>query len=160
MKKSALLFALAALPLASAFAQGTIRATTRMRPDGTTATTVINPDTRTSEETIAQPDGKVLSKTIYFLNEQNFAMGATHLDGQGRVRYKESYKFDYSGKLTESTLFGAKNEPLGRRVFVYEGKTKARIEDYDVNGNLVSAGKKPGPTRGGPPEVRRAVPAR
>ena len=131
-----------------------------MRPDGTTATTVINPDTRTSEETIAQPDGKVLTKTVYFLNAQNFAMGATHLDGQGRVRYKESYKFDYTGRITESTLFGAKNEPLGRRVFVYEGKTKARIEDYDVNGNLVSAGKKPGTTRGGAPEVRRAVPAR
>ena len=160
MKKPALLFALAFLPLVSARAQGTIKATMRMRPDGTTATTVINPDTRTSEETIAQPDGKILSKTVYFLNGQNFAMGATHLDGKGQVRYKESYKFDYSGRITESTLFGAKNEPLGRRVFVYEGKTKARIEDYDVNGNLVSAGKKAGTTRGGAPEVRRAVPAR
>ena len=160
MKTPALLFALAALPLVSARAQGTIKATTRIRPDGMMATTVVNPDTRTSEETIAQPDGKVLSKTIYFLNEQNFAMGATHLDGQGRVRYKESYKFDYTGRISESTLYGAKNEPLGRRVFVYEGKTKARIEDYDVNGNLVSAGKKPGTTRGGAPEVRRAVPAR
>ena len=160
MKTPALIFALAFLPLVSARAQGTIKATTRLRPDGTTATTVINPDTRTSEETIADQGGKVLSKTIYFLNEQNFARGATHLDGQGKVRYKESYKFDYSGRITESTLFGPKNEPLGRRVFVYEGKTQARIEDYDASGNLVAGGRKPGTTRGGAPEVQRAVPAR
>ena len=160
MKTPALFFVLAFLPLVSARAQGTIKATTRMRPDGTTATTVINPDTRTSEETIAEAGGKVLSKTIYFLNEQNFARGATHLDAQGKVRYKESYKFDYTGRVTESTLFGPKNEPLGRRVFVYEGKTQARIEDYDASGNLVAGGRKPGTTRGGVPEVRRAVPAR
>ena len=160
MKTPALLFALTFLPLVSARAQGMIKATTRLRPDGTTATTVINPDTRTSEETIADQSGKVLSKTIYFLNEQNFARGATHLDAQGKVRFKESYKFDYSGRVTESTLFGPKNEPLGRRVFVYEGKTQARIEDYDANGNLVAGGRKPGTTRGGAPEVRRAVPAR
>ncbi len=156
MKTPALIFALAFLPLVSARAQGTIKATTRMRPDGTTSTTVINPDTRTSEETIADDKGKVLSKTVYFLNEQNFARGATHLDALGKVRYKESYKFDYSGRITESTLFSATNQPLGRRVFVYEGKLQARIEDYDAQGNLVSGGK----TRGGTGEVRRAIPVR
>ena len=160
MKTPVLLFALAALPLVSARAQGTIKATTRMRPDGTTATTVINPETHTSEETIADQGGKVLSKTIYFLNDQNFAKGATHLDAQGKVRYKESYKFDYTGRIAEATLFGPKNEPLGRRVFVYEGKAQARVEDYDANGNLVAGGRRPGTTRGGAPEVRRAVPVR
>ena len=165
MKTPALFFALAALPLA-AHAQGTIKATTRMRPDGTMATTVLNPDTRTSEETITeagtdQRPGKVLSKTVYFLNEQNFAKGATHLDAKGNVRYKESYKFDYSGKIMEATLFGPNNEPLGRRVFVYEGKAQpVRVEDYDANGNLLSGGRKAGPARGTVPEVRRAMPVR
>ena len=159
MKTRVLLFALAVLPLVSARAQGTIKATTRMRPDGSTATTVVNPDTRTSEETISDQSGKVLSKTIFYLNEQNFAKGATHLDGQGKVRYKETYKFDYSGKIMEATLFGPRNEPLGRRVFVYEGKAQpTRVEDYDASGNLVTGGRKPGTTRGGPPEIRRAVP--
>ena len=166
MKIRVLLFALAFLPLAAARAQGPIKATTRMRPDGSMATTVLNPETRTSEETVTEAGtdlrpGKVLSKTIYFLNEQNFAKGATHLDGQGKVRYKESYKFDYSGKIMEATLFGPNNEPLGRRVFVYEGKAQpVRVEDYDANGNLLSGGRKPGPTRSTVPEVRRAVPAR
>ena len=156
MKTPVLIFALAFLPLVSARAQGTIKATTRMRPDGTTATTVINPDTRTSEETIADAGGKVLSKTVYFLNEQNFARGATHLDAQGKVRYKESYKFDYSGRITESTLFSATNQPLGRRMFVYGAKNAVRIEDYDAQGNLVSGGK----MRGTAGEVRRAIPVR
>ena len=162
MKKLLLLAVLAVLPLAAADAQsyGAIKATTRMRPDGTTATTVLNPDTRTSEETIAEAGGKVLSKTIYFLNEQNFAKGATHLDGKGKVRYKESFKFDYSGRIMESTLFAADNSPLGRRVFVYEGKLQARIEDYDAAGNLLPGAKRAGAARGGAPEVRRAQPAR
>jgi len=162
VKTSALLFALAFLPLLPAGAQSdnTIKATTRMRPDGTTATTVLNPDTRTSEETIAEAGGKVLSKTIYFLNEQNFAKGATHLDAKGKVRYKESFKFDYSGRIMESTLFAADNRPLGRRVFVYEGKLQARIEDYDAAGNLISGAKRAGTARGGAPEVRRAQPVR
>ena len=165
MKTRVLLFLLAALPLA-AHTQGTIKATTRMRPDGTMATTVLNPDTRTSEETITevgtdQRPGKVLSKTVYFLNDQNFAKGATHLDGQGKVRYKESYKFDYSGKIMEATLFGPNNEPLGRRVFVYEGKAQpVRVDDYDVNGSLLTGGRKPGTTRSTAPEVRRAQPVR
>ena len=162
MNTPALILAAAFLPLLSAHAQSgnAIKATTRMRPDGTTSTTVLNPETRTSEETIAEAGGKVLSKTIYFLNSQNFAKGATHLDGKGKVRYKESFKFDYAGRIMESTLFTADNRPLGRRVFVYEGKLEARIEDYDAAGNLISGGKKTGATRGGQPEVRRAQPVR
>ena len=160
MKTCALLFALAFLPLA-ARAQGTIQATSHLRPDGTTLTSVTNPDTMTKEDTITDQGGKMLGKTVYFLNQQNFAKGATHLDGQGKVRYKESYKYDYSGKIMEATLFGPNNEPLGRRVFVYEGKAQpVRVEDYDANGSLLTGGRKPGPTRSTVPEVRRAVPAR
>ena len=133
-----------------------------MRPDGTMLTSVTNPDTRTKEDTITDQGGKMLGKTVYFLNAQNFAKGATHLDGQGKVRYKEAYKFDYAGKIMESTLFGPNNEPLGRRVFVYEGKAQpVRVEDYDASGSLLTGGvRKGGPARSTVPEVRRAQPAR
>jgi hypothetical protein len=158
VKTRALLFALALLPL-FARGQGTIKATTRMRPDGSMLTTVTNPDTRTKEETITDGGGKVLSKTIYFLNEQNFAKGATHLDGKGAVRYKEAYAFDYSGRIMESKLYAADNHPLGRRVFIYNAKNEARVEDYDANGNLITPAARPA-ARGGQPEVRRAIPVR
>jgi hypothetical protein len=160
VKTPALLFAIAFLPLVSARGQGTIRATTRVLPDGSTLTAVTNPDTRTREETIAETSGKVLRKTIYTLNEQNFATGATHLDAKGGVRYKEVYSFDYSGRITESKLFTGDDRPLGRRVFVYEGKNQAHIDDYDANGILLTQARKAGAGRSGQPEVRRAIPVR
>jgi hypothetical protein len=163
MKSPALIFALAFLPLACANAQSNVlKATTRVLPDGSTLTTVTNPETRTREETIALTTGKVLRKTIYALNEQNFATAATHLDGQGKVRYKEVFAFDYSGRITESKLFSPEDRPLGRRVFIYDGKTQnqARIEDYDANGNLITAAARPGTVRAQQPEVRRAIPVR
>lgn len=158
MKIPAFLFALLLLAPADARAQGTIRATTRVLPDGSTLNAVTDPAKRTREETIADTTGKVKSKTIFFLNEQNFARGCTHLDGKGNIRYKEAYKFDYSGRITESKLYSADDRPLGRRVFVYAGKSAARIEDYDVNGNRVATGVRTGGAV--PAEVRRAIPLR
>ena len=159
MKTTALLFALL-LPLAAARAQGTIRATTRILPDGSTLTAVTDPEKRTREESIVDTAGKVRSKTIFFLNQHNFAKGATYLDAKGNIRYKEAYKFDYSGRLTESKFFSADDRPLGRRVFLYEGKNDARIEDYDAAGNRLAAGARPATGRPPPPEVRRAIPLR
>ena len=160
MKTAALLFTLL-LPLAAARAQGTIRATTRVLPDGSTLTAVTDPDKRTREESIVDAAGQVRSKTIFFLNSQNFARGATHLDAKGVIRYKEAYKFDSSGRINESKLFSADDRPLGRRVFIYEGKHSARIEDYDAAGNRLAAGARPSGGRPPPPpEIRRAIPLR
>lgn len=159
MKTPALLLALL-LPLAAASAQGMIRATTRVLPDGSTVNAVTDPEKRTREESIVDAAGKVRSKTIFFLNAQNFARGATHLDGKGVIRYKEAFKFDPSGRISESKLYSADDRPLGRRVFIYEGKNEARIEDYDVAGNRVARGKHPGGGRPPTPETRRAIPLR
>lgn len=148
------------LPLAAAHAQGTIKATTRMRPDGSSLTTVTNPDTRTREETIAEQNGKVRSKTVYTLNGENFATGATHFDAKGAVRYKEVYTFDYTGRITESKLYAADNRPLGKRVFIIGDKNQARVEDYDAAGNLITQAGRPTTGRSGQPEVRRAIPVR
>lgn len=129
-------------------------------PDGSTLTTVTNPDTKTREETIAEQGGKVRRRTVYSINEQNFATGATHFDAKGGVRFKEVYTFDYTGRITESKLYAADNRSLGRRVFILEGKNQARIEDYDAAGNLVTQAAKPTTSRAGKPEVRRATPVR
>ena len=159
--KTAALFCALLLPLAAARAQGTIRATTRVLPDGSTLTAVTDPDKRTREESIVDAAGQVRSKTIFFLNSQNFARGATHLDAKGVIRYKEAYKFDSSGRINESKLFSADDRPLGRRVFIYEGKNSARIEDYDAAGNRLAAGARPSGGRPPPPaEIRRAIPLR
>lgn len=159
MKTLIVIFA-ACLPFACARGQGAIKATTRVLPDGGTLTTVTNPDTHTREETISESGGKVLRRTTYTLDEKDFATGATHFDAKGNVRYKEVYTFDYAGRITESKLFAADNRPLGRRVFIYEGNAQARIEDYDASGRLVTQAARPGASRTGPAQVRRAVPVR
>ncbi len=159
MKIPAFLFALVLLPLAVR-AQGTIRATTVMLPDGSTLTKITNPDTRTREATITQANGKVVSRTLYALNAQNFETGATHYDGKGTVRYKEIYTFDYLGRITEKKFFSGTNQPLGRRVYINGEKNQARVEDYDAAGNLISKSGQPGAGKSGTPDARRAVPVR
>jgi hypothetical protein len=149
MEVRAALFVL--LTAASAIAQSNaIKATSRVLPDGSTLTTITNPETQTREETVSQPpsrteafagkSGRVLSKKIYTLNEQNFATGVTHFDGKGAVRYREVFTFDGNGRVTESKLFSPVNQPLGRRVFIYDTnvENQARIEDYDAAGRLIA----------------------
>jgi len=134
-----LLFVLLAI---SVFAQndplGAIKETTRVFPDKSTATTVTDPEKRTSEETVRDASGRILRRTVFPLNDQNFARGAIHYDAKGVVIYKEVYVFDFAGRITESKLYTRDNQPKGKRVFVYEGENKARIEDYDEFGNLIT----------------------
>jgi len=117
---------------------GAIKETTRVYPDKSTATMVTDPEKRTSEETVRDASGKVLRRTVFPLNDQNFARGAIHYDAKGVVVYKEVYVFDSAGRIIESKLFTRDNQPKGKRVFVYEANNKARIEDYDEFGNLIT----------------------
>jgi hypothetical protein len=117
---------------------GEIKETTRVYPDRSTATTVTDPEKHTSEETVRDASGKILRRTVFPLNDRNFARGAIHYDAKGVVVYKEVYVFDYAGRITESKLFTKDNQPKGKRVFVYEGDNKARIEDYDEFGNFIT----------------------
>jgi hypothetical protein len=117
---------------------GAIKATTLVFPDRSTATTITDPDKHTSEQTVRDASGKVLRRTVYPLNDRNFARGAIHYDAKGVVVYKEVYVFDYAGRITESKLFTKDNQPKGKLVFIYEGENKARIEDYDEFGNLIT----------------------
>lgn len=127
--------------------QGTIKATTKLRPDGSTATTILNPDTQTAEETHTQAGGKVIKKTVFKLDDRNFATSAFHYDANGKMRYKESYQRDGADRISEARLYSPDDKPLGRRVFSYDAKGAARIDDFDAEGRLIA---RPEPARKGP----------
>jgi hypothetical protein len=159
VKTPALLLALILLPIAAVRGQDgdAVRVTKRLLPDGSSMTIVLNPDKRTRKETIEQADGKAVKITLYILNEQNVATAVSHFDGKGVIRYKEVYKFDFAGRISESKLFGPDDKPIGKRVYIYDASNNARIEDYDVKGNLIT-GKPAATASGAAPEVRKAVP--
>ncbi len=157
-----LLALLTAIPVIASAQEslGTIKATTKLRPDGSMATRIVNPDQHTIEESLKDSAGKLISKTVFSTDERHIATGATHFDAKGNVRYKEIYKLDQSDRISESVLVSANDRPLGRRVFNYDSKGNARIDDYDASGNLV-APQSTTQSRGRPdkPTIRRALPA-
>jgi hypothetical protein len=133
-------------------APGTIKATTKLRRDGTRTTTIVDPDKRTAEETFTDSAGKILKKTIFTLNDRNFSTGAVHYDAKGNVRYKEAYTLDGSDRISESQLFSKDDRPLGKRIFHYDERGKAQIDDYDASGNLIV---RPQPVKPGRPDKKR-----
>lgn len=116
---------------------GAIRATTKLRPDGTSATTVVDPEARTAEETVRDTKERVLKKTTHLLDENNCSLAAVHYDAKGNIRYKESFQRDGASRVIESKFTSADGKELGRRVFHYNGDKLARMEDYDAAGNLI-----------------------
>jgi hypothetical protein len=152
-----LIFLAAALLIAPvAFGQGeapgTIKATTKLRRDGTRTTTILDPDKRTAEETFTDSAGKILKKTVFTLNDRNFSTAAVHYDAKGNIRYKETYTLDGSDRISESQLFSKDDRPLGKRIFHYDERGKAYIEDYDARGNLIV---QPQPVKPGRPDKKR-----
>jgi hypothetical protein len=120
---------------------GTIHATTRVRPDGSSSTTVVDPDKHTAEETIR--DGskppKVLKQTTYLLGENDIATAAIFKDPKGAVLYKATYTRDGAGHVTEASFTAADGRYLGKRVFVYgAGDTATQVIDYDANGQQIA----------------------
>ncbi len=128
-------------------AEGVIKATTKLRPDGSQAITIVDPDQRTAEETLKNAAGKVMKKTVFLLDERNFALGAVHYDAKGGVFYKESFRRDSADHVVESSFTSADGKSLGRRVFNYRGDKVSGVEDYDANGNRIAAASTPSPAR-------------
>ncbi len=119
MKTLALLLATCFLAVPFALAQenyGTIKATTKLLLDGSKSTTIMDPDKHTAEETILDARNKVLRKTVYPLNDRNFARGAIHYNAKGVVIYKEVYVYDFNGRITESKLLTKDYQPKGHPV--------------------------------------------
>ena len=143
--KFPVLLSLAAVLAFASFAQaqnesfGTIKATTKLRADGSTATTIVDPDKRTAEETISDAGGKPTRKTTYLLGERDLAVGAIFADGKGNVTYKASYQRDAYGRVVESTFTSPDGQYLGKRTFVYgAGDHVVQMQDFDAQGRLIA----------------------
>jgi hypothetical protein len=133
-------FLLAAPLLWAQETYGTIRATTKLRPDGSKSTTILDPEKHTAEETIvdAGKPPKVLKRTTYLLGDRDMAIGAIFYDTKGTVVYKASYQRDTVGHVTEASFSSPDGQYLGKRVFVYAGgDTATQVVDYDANGQLI-----------------------
>jgi hypothetical protein len=142
VKTPVLLLAVAFLAAPFVSAQetyGTIRATTKLRPDGSKATTILDPEKHTAEETILDSGNKVLKKTTYLLGDGDIAIGAIFFDAKGKEVYRASYKRDGAGRVAESTFNAPDGRYLGKRVFVYAGNdTAGQVVDYDANGQIIA----------------------
>jgi hypothetical protein len=143
MKSAPLFCLLFSLALAaSARAQGeqfaTIKATTKYLEGGMKSSTVVDPEARTAVETLTNSKDQVLKKTTFLLDERNFAIGAIHYDGKGNIRYKETFARDLAGNVVEAKFTSADGQPLGRRVFNFNGNKLVGGVDYDANGNVIA----------------------
>jgi hypothetical protein len=117
---------------------GTIKATTKLRADGSRSTTITDPDKRTAEETITNAAGKVLQKTTYLLGDRDLAVEAIFYDAKGKVVYKANYQRDGVGHVTEAAFTSPDDRYLGKRVFVYgAGDNATQVIDYDANGQII-----------------------
>jgi hypothetical protein len=117
---------------------GTIRATTKLRPDGSSSTTIVDPEKRTAEETITDAGGKTQRKTTYLLGDRNFAVEAIFADAKGNIIYKAAYQRDGLGRVLESSFTGPDGKYLGKRLFTYGANdVVTRTEDYDAQNRLI-----------------------
>ena len=113
---------------------------------------VIEPQTHSVLETIADSKGRVQKKTRFFFDENNWSRGAIHFDPTGGVRYKETFKRDPAGRVLESKLFSKDDKLLGKRVYSYDGASAVpRIDDYDAQGRFIPPAQ---------PQIQRAQPVR
>ena len=140
MKISVLILALflAAATVRAQESYGTIKSTTKLHNDGSSSTTVVDPEKRTAEETLRDAKGKVVRTTTYILGEGDLAIGAVFSDPKGNVIYKASYQRDGMGRVIEASFTNPDGVYLGKRLFDFTGGPTARVEDYDAKGVLIS----------------------
>ena len=144
-----LLLALATFANAQSSTDGAIKATVTMLKDGTHKSTVVNPETHTSVETIEDNKGKLLSKTIYDLDDRGLPRVATFFDKTGKAYLKAEYQRDGADRIIGESYSSVTGQSLGRRVYTYSagGRKVTKVDSYDANGNLVVPQKPAGPGR-------------
>ncbi len=149
-----LLLALAIFANAQSANDGVIKVTVTMLSDGRHKNTILNPETHTSEETIEDNKGRLLSKTVYALDDRGFPRTATFFDAKGKQLYKAEYQRDGSDRIIGETYSSMTGQSLGRRVYTYDsaGRKVTRVDSYDANGNLVAPQQ---PVKPGRPDKKK-----
>lgn len=131
-------FAAASLARAQSGAPATIKATTKYLDGGYKSNTVVDAEARTAIETVLDSKNRVTQKTTFLLDENNLALGAIHYDAKGKVWYKETFARDLAGHVIEAKFSGPDGQPLGRRVFNFNGDKFVGGLDYDANGQVIT----------------------
>lgn len=109
---------------------------------------VVDNENHTVTETIADQKGRIIKKTRFFFDDNNWTKGAIHFDPKDDVKYKEVFKRDATGRLLETRLFDKDDKSLGKRVCHYDTNGKlSRIDDYNAAGQLLSAPPRAVPVR-------------
>jgi hypothetical protein len=147
---------LALFSLTAAQAQGIVRATSTLHPDGTRTNTVVDPDKMTAEETLTDLKGKVLRKTTYLLDENKQPIGSIAYDPAGNVLYRSSYKRDAQGRIEEENVSSPTGEFLRKRVYQYGAQNKVvSTSEYDAEGRLMPKVAKGIPVSAAKPDKKK-----
>jgi hypothetical protein len=116
--------------------------------DGTIKSKVVDAEANTVTETLSDTKGRIIKKTRFFFDANNWSKGAIHFTTKDEVKYKEVFKRDASGRLLEAHLFDKDDRKLGRRVYQYDGAGKLlRIDDYDASGQAIVPARRAEPVR-------------
>jgi len=147
--KSLLAFLLALLPL-SVWAQGggaSIQAKTFLRDDGSRVEVVKNLEERTSEHKVYRSGDKLVSRTVYNLDEDGREIGGTVYNAKNVEVYRFTYKLDPNGRVSEQHDFSPDNQLIRRLVYYYRPNGQvAGVDAYDANGNRISQPNEKKPT--------------
>ena len=109
---------------------------------------VVDPDNHSVTETLADTKGRIIKKTRFFFDDNNWSKGAIHFGEKDVVKYKEVFKRDAGGRLLETRLFDKDDKSLGKRVCQYDGSGKLlRIDDYDAADRLLTPAQRAVPVK-------------
>lgn len=116
--------------------------------EATIKSKVVDAENHSVTETLADSKGRIIKKTRFFFDTNNWSKGAIHFTTKDEVKYKEVFKRDASGRLLETRLFDKDDKSLGKRVCQYDGGgTLIRIDDFDASGRPIVPARRAEPVR-------------
>jgi hypothetical protein len=123
-------------------------ATSAAPAEDTIKSKVVDPENNSVTETISDTKGRIIKKTRFFFDANNWSKGAIHFTTKDEVKYKEVFKRDGTGRILEAHLFDKDDKKLGRRIYHYDAAGKImRIDDYDAGGRLLAPARRAEPVR-------------